>query len=262
MTIPTANPASPRWSMFVDSQNFTVTGLDGNPVTISFEEVNRSNYYNTVASICYSIILSVSFCVLVYLWFTLPFSKLRRPIFFFYQTGLLLTAIRGLTGMINGLAPTRYIGQELLGAISQYDHPWLCGIIASLIQPFLYISMLVPLILQTRVVVAAEPRTQLVLTKFLCVSALVLTVLVTTDNVYNVIYYNSDITEPPWIYPTIKIFLPTFTSICSFIFLFKLVKTIRFRQRLGVNRLGALQILSIAALQCLIFPSNPTLLVT
>jgi len=42
--IPSPDPTSRDWSIYLDNQSFNVTGLDGTPTTISFSEINAYIY--------------------------------------------------------------------------------------------------------------------------------------------------------------------------------------------------------------------------
>jgi pheromone alpha factor receptor len=261
--IPTPDPNSAAWSIYLDNQSFNLTGLDGTPVTLSLTDLNYYNYTGAVNTAAFAFSLGFAGMLLIVLLLMTDAKKLRRPIMLLNTFTLILFSIRSVAGVAVGLSPFYLnIGEGFLGAIAQYDLSVNAGgIVSILVQPVLYATILASLILQVRVVFGPEPRLRFLVTIFLSAFATVLVVFEITYAVYNLIEFLQvsiqPSKEPSWLYPLIKILLLVFLGLSSLIFLYKLAITIRMRRRLGLTRFGPLQILFIMSAQCLVVPRIP-----
>jgi pheromone alpha factor receptor len=113
------------------------------------------------------------------------------------------------------------------------------------------------LVLQVRVVFAAEPRTQNIVTAILSLGALW---IVGVYAHYIAIYIRYQITEipvpTPWTFRVYEISMIVFIGISCLLFLHKLFIAIRLRKRMGYQNFGPLQVLFIMFAQCLVIPGK------
>jgi pheromone alpha factor receptor len=257
--VPTPNPTSAAWSVFLDTQSFNVTGLDGTPTTLSLVDIDLYVYMMVVAGVVYGFCVGFVGMQIIVLVMLTDAKKMRRPIIVLNLVSLILFEIRALMNTIELCAPFfTGIGETFIGAVAQYTiNPYIANTLALFVQPFLYMSIIASLILQVRVVFSSEIFVRKILTIFLCLFGSVLLAFEIAYCVYNIIAnFQQAVTvnEPAWLYPVTEDLFLTFLGISSLIFLYKLGITIRMRRRLGLKRFGPLQILFIMSAQCLVIP--------
>jgi len=255
--IPTPNPTSAAWSTYLDNQNFNVTGLGGTPVTLNLGQIRTYIYYEVSSAIVYG--FSVGFCamVIIVLLLLTDSKKLRRPIYILNMVSLVLSTFRSIIACIIICSkPSDGIAPNFLGALAEYPTAeWAPLIMGYVLQPFIYASIVLSLILQVWVVFAVEPKTQIFVTGVLVLSGLALVVL---EFYFAVVQIIDEVTKIPSINPTlyliIRIYFVTWVGVSCLIFLYKLAVTIYRRRKMGIKKFGPLQIIFIMFSQCLVVP--------
>lgn len=260
--IPTPDPKSVPWNDYINNQSFNVTGLDGTPVTLSFPEITSLQRSVIIDAIVRG--FAVGFCSLLFILLLIltPSDRRKTAIFLLNMASLFLLTFDSILGCIIDAASYLQAGPQLLGAFAGYGpSTWAPSVMSSLIAPFLYASIMVSLVLQTRVVFAAEPSTRRIVTILGAVATAVEIGFVTTNSVYNIIaqYATDGVFVPVWIFRTLRLYFLIFVAICCVVFLYKLGMAVRRRSKMGINvrRFGPFQIIFITFSQCLIVPCTP-----
>jgi hypothetical protein len=135
---------------------------------------------------------------------------------------------------------------------------WTPPIMMAVLNPFLYASILVSLLLQVRVIFAAERRHQLLITIFLSFIGLVEMGLQIAFQVGFIIgRVNKTFMFTEWLYLANSIVFIIFVGISCILFLYKLRTAILRRRQMGFKKFGPLDILFIMFAQCLVIPGTP-----
>src|SRR5271170_973743 len=165
--IPSPDPNSPEWSIYLDNQSFNVTGLDGSPTTLSFPEINALTYLIGVEAACAGFAVGFVSMLFIVLLLVTPAAKIRKPIFLLNLTSLFLVAFREIVVIAVLCQSTEGVGQFFLGAIAQYSKTiWSADFLSGILGWIIYGTVMTSLVLQVRVVFAAEPRTRMIFTIF------------------------------------------------------------------------------------------------
>jgi pheromone alpha factor receptor len=245
----------------VDNQSFNLTSLDGTPVTFTLTEVNDAMYIFIAQTAGYAFTIGFSGMLLIVLALLTTRDKAKRPIFILNVLSLVIILYRSIVSVIIICANYEHgIGEALIGAIAQYSiGDFAPSIMLGLLNPLLYASMLSSLVLQVRVVFAAEPTTQRILTIVMSVATFVIFAFGVTFNAgfIKLLVDSVPFAESGWTYDVVRIGIIIFVGISCLLFLYKLGVTIRRRQRMGFQKFGPLQILFIMFGQCLIVPCTP-----
>ena len=255
---PTPDPDSPAWSIFLDSQSFNVIGLDGTPTTLTFDEFNAWIYEIGAEAGVAGFALGFASMLLIILFIVTPAAKIRKPIFLLNVAGLFFVAFREMCSLIVLCASYQGVGQTFLNAIGQYPSTtWTPNVITTILAFPIYGCNIASLVLQVRVVFAAEPLTRKIITWFGTIAAVVEMGLILAWLVFidKFVLRISD-TLPLWLYKTYRIYFVCFVGISCLIFLYKLGVTINRRRKMGMNatQFGPLQIVFVMFCQCLIVP--------
>jgi len=256
--IPTPDPNSRLWNIYVDNQAFNVTGVDGTPTTLTFAEINAQIYEVGAEQACAGFALGFVSMLFIVLLLITPAAKMRKPIFLLNMACLFCVAFREILIMIVECASYQGVGQYFLNADAQYPlSTWSANIMSAIVGIFIYALIMISLVLQVRVVFAAEPRTRWLFTLIGSVAVIVETAFTTTWVAYWIryeLYYSAFL--PFWLYKTFRIFFCAFVGVASLIFLYKLGFTIYRRRKMGmnINQFGPLQIIFVMFCQCLIVP--------
>jgi pheromone alpha factor receptor len=265
-SITTPNPTSAAWSNYLDSQSFNLTGLDGSPVTLSLADIDAFIHYLTAAIAVQGFIIGVSSLLIIILMLLTPTQKARRLIFIFNFLSLVLLCTRAILYVSNLCSQAgNGIGENFLGAIAQYPTAkFSTTIVDAFISLFLIVTIVTSLMLQVRVVFAAEPRTQKIVTAVLSLGALWIIGVYLRFTVWEikVILKRIISIETPWTYEAFEISMIIYIGICCLLFLYKLFHAIRLRKRMGYKHFGPLQVLFVMFAQCLIIPSNIPILIS
>jgi len=157
-TPPPVDPTGAAWNTYVNSQSFNVTGLDGTPTTLSFPDVDSLAYMRTTTGIVAG--FAIGFCAQLFIVLLLltPPDRRRQPIFLLNMTSLCLLVFNNICVAVVESASYQNAGPQLLGAFFAYGKStWVPIVIQSILNAFLYLSIMSSLVLQTRVVFAARP---------------------------------------------------------------------------------------------------------
>jgi pheromone alpha factor receptor len=255
----TPNPTSIPWNNYINSQSFNVTGLDGTPVTIGFSDINALQNGFLIDGIVRG--FAIGFCSLLFILLLIltPSDRRKTAIFLLNMISLFLLTFFSILGCIVDASSYTQPGPQLLRALAGYGpSTWAPSVMGNIIQPALYGSIMTSLVLQTRVVFAAEPTTKKIVTILGALATLVEFAFVMTNSVYDIIsvYATEPVLYPKWIYRTIRLYFLVFVGICCVVFLYKLGTAVRRRSKMGINvrRFGPFQIIFVTFAQCLIVP--------
>jgi hypothetical protein len=236
-TIPPVNPTSAAWSEYVDSQSFNVTGVDGSPLPLTVDEITDFVKSLTKSQAVYG--FSLGFCAMLTIVLLLlgDSKKLRRPIYILNLVTLVLFTIRVIVEMVINTTIGANFGVNFIGGTAQLSSADLVSqFIAYTIQPFWYAAIIASLVLQVRVVFAAEPTNQKIVTSVLSISGLAFVVLETYFCILAIIADASDPTaDHPMLdtlNPILKEFFATYVGVSCIVFLYKLAVTILRRRKM------------------------------
>jgi pheromone alpha factor receptor len=257
--VPSPNPTSPAYNEYIDSQSFNVTNVDGSPLTLTFDEVNL--FINSVATQQAVYAFGVGFCgmLTIVLLLLTDRKKLRRPIYILNLSSLILYTFRSIIQVITMCGIAGNFGITFIGAQAQLTtRDYWTQVTGYCINPFLYACIVLSLVLQVRVVFAAEPTTQKIVTGVLFLGGLGIVVLECIFCIAAVVTY----VETPGrfnnlvnnLFPIIKEYFVTYVGISCLVFLYKLAITIHRRRKMGIKKFGPLQIIFIMFSQCLVIP--------
>jgi hypothetical protein len=257
LPVPTPDPNSAAWNIYVDNQSFNLTGLDGTPTTLSLPYVNEWIYAQKTSGAIQGFVLGFGSMLLIVLLALTKGERRRQPIYLLNLASLVLIVFRSIVNLIINDGSYSGLGQMLLGASNQYGPgTFTPSILSNLANPPLYSTITASLVLQVRVVFAAEPMTRRIVTLILSVAAIVLVAFETTFTVYSIMNQFTYVpNEPLWLYTVIRIYFVIFVGLTSLIFLYKLSRAIRRRKRMNQPS-NPLHIFFIFSCQCLIVPST------
>jgi pheromone alpha factor receptor len=259
--IPSPDPTSRDWSIYLDNQSFNVTGLDGTPTTISFPEINAYIYLTTAETAVAAFAVGFVSMLFIVLFLITPAAKIRKPIFALNLLSMFLVVIREICLVYVSCGPYQGVGQIFLGADAQYPRRvWSADILSVILAVAIYATIMISLILQVRVVFSTEPRTQTILTIIGAIGVIVQTGFNMTWLVVNIRNILREPTVfPLWVYTVLRIFFTSFVGVACLIFLYKLGFTIYRRRKMDMA-IGPLEIIFIMFCQCLVVPRNQLLL--
>lgn len=259
MSIPTPDPNSSEWNIYIDNQSFNVTGLNGEPTTLDFPMINAYIYQVAAESVVYAFQLGFAAMLVIVLLLLTSGKKRHQPIFILNLASLVFVCVRSIVDIIVLCASYRGIGQMFLSAEVQYPaSTWAPIVIGNILNIFIYAFVLTSLLLQVRVVFAAEPLSRRVFTIIGATAIVAEMGLVIAWEYFatKAPFVGNSFVYPLWIYTTYKIYFVAFVGISCFIFLSKLAIAIYRRRRMGINinQLGPLQIIFIMFTHCLVVP--------
>jgi hypothetical protein len=258
MFAPTPIPFFDQWKEF-PAQSFNLTGLDGSPVPFTLEDVDAFLHNFAVQGATYGCSMGCCTMLLIALMVLAIDNpiKARRPIFLLNTVNLFLFTLRAFVGIIVISAPIEGFGQKFLQATEQYGNATAApNIIAYVLTPFLYASILVTLVLQVRTVFGGTKMVQNVSTIILSVAALALIAIEITECAVYIKHTFTGAPIPGWLDVTIKTFFVTFVGTCSLAFVYKLGVAIQYRRKVGITKFGPLHILFIMSCPCLVVHRN------
>jgi hypothetical protein len=174
-SVPIPDPNSAAWNLYIDSQSFNLTGLDGTPFQLSLVDVNQTTYTILTQVAMFSFTLGFNGMLLIVLLILSDRKKARRLIYTLNFICLFLNTTRSIIEISIVCSQYVYgIGESFVGAIAQYPFSLIAApnVIGVTFNIILYACILASLILQVRVVFSAEPRTQLIVTVILTLGAL------------------------------------------------------------------------------------------
>jgi pheromone alpha factor receptor len=257
--IPTPDPNSPEWSIYLDSQPFNLTALDGSQTTLTLSMINSFATYNQRTVAIQGFALGFSSLLIIVLLLLTTAKKAKRAIFIFNFLSLLFLSIRSIFNLAIACTDLYHgIGEAFLGATAQYSRADSApSVVNALVSLFLTITVVTSLVLQVRVVFAAEPQTQKIITTVLSLFALwIVGTYAHYMALYIEVHLNIIQVPIPWTYKAYQISMIVFIGVSCLLFLYKLLIAIRLRKRMGYKNFGPLQILFIMFAQCLIIPGK------
>src|SRR5579859_2207971 len=254
---PIPDPNSAAWSLYVSTQSFNLTSLDGTPVTMRLTDIDQWIYYNTSEVISYAFAVGFASMLFIILLILSRIEQRRQPVFILNLASLFIIVFRGVVSCIALCASYRGVGPMLLGAKAQYSpSTWAPYAMTMVLNVLLYSTIISSLILQVRVVFAAEPRTQRLVTFSMTFLGLVFMGIATAFNIRSLINTFHRIPFFSWLYKLKEIYFISFVGLSSLLFLYKLSVTILRRRRMNLEfqRFGPLQIILIMFLHSLLLP--------
>lgn len=254
---PTPDPTSPEWSIYLASQPFNLTSLDGTPITLQLSDIDLWLYYNTSEVISYAFALGFASMLFIILLILSRAEQRRQPVFILNLASLFFIMFRGVIGCIALCASYRGIASTILGARAQYSPAtWAPYAMSMIINILIYGTIISSLVLQVRVVFAAEPSTQRFITWVMTFLGVVFMGIAVAFNVFSLINTFKPRPFLRWLYNLKEIYFICFIGISSCLFLYKLMVTIlrRRRMHLELKKFGPLQIILIMFLQSLLLP--------
>ena len=257
--IPSPNPTSAAWNIYIDNQSFNVTGLDGTPTTITFADLNLWAYGRSAQEAITGFGIGFVSMLFIVLLLVTPAAKIRKPIFLLNLVSMFLVTVREVLLTVFNTASYVGVGQNFLNGLAQYPlSVWTVNELAGIVAVPIYALIMISLLLQVRVVFAAEPKTRKI---FTIVGAIAITVQTGINMAWLVFVTNCGIyglcaTLPIWLYSTLRIFFCSYVGVACLIFLYKLGFTIYRRRKMGMNikQFGPLQIIFVMFCQCLVVP--------
>jgi pheromone alpha factor receptor len=258
--IPSPDPTSADWSIYIDNQSFNITGLDGTPTTLTFPEINvwalGLSRQTSVSSFTVGFV-SMLFIVLL---LVTPAAKIRKPIFVLNLVSMFLVALRNLLETIFNTSSYLGVGQYFLDGVFQYPlSTWTVNVLVGIVAVPGYATIMISLLLQVRVVFAAEPKTRNIFTVIGAIAIIVQTGFLMTWLVFTcqcALNNCTAVAQNLWIYNTFRIFFCSYVGVACLVFLYKLGFTIYRRRKMGMNikQFGPLQIIFVMFCQCLVVP--------
>src|SRR5437762_10909355 len=116
-TIPSPDPSSADWNLYVDNQSFNVTGLDGTPTTLALPDVNNFIYWLISQDAMFGFTIGFTGMLMIVLLMLTTSQKARRPIFIFNFLSLFFLCLREIFWLATGCLQIGYgISENLLGA--------------------------------------------------------------------------------------------------------------------------------------------------
>jgi pheromone alpha factor receptor len=263
MSVPVPNPIpspnDPVWSEEIASQPFNLTDITGNVDTFTLSDFDA--LYNDLGRslVIFGVNMGMCITIVIVVLILTKREKRRTPIYALNVAGLVLQFLRMLLSAIdyNGANFTleyQFLGENALIPNSA-NVPLYLYTFATI--PW-YIVIISSLILQVRVVFAAEPKAQKYLTwgvAFLGLAAIAFNITGEVEVFKgNVEKAGVSATWYPRIVETAHILYAVTVGVASFVFVAKLMYLIHRRQKMGFKGFGPLQVIVIMGAQCLIVP--------
>lgn len=257
MSTPPVDPQSTAWNLYVASQPFNLTGIDGSPVPLTLTVFNNFVYSEYVAIATYGFQVGFTSMLLIVLAMTTTRMKATRPIFILNYAAVFLAFLRSILALASFCQQFLYgFGEAFLGARAQYplsSFGPLYLVQSCILGTLLYSCLLSSLILQTRVVFAAEPTTRKLVTLLLSLVAALIVIMYFVFQVFEMMNlwgsYSSNTYVPKrnyqWLMDTVRYGFLAFLALSCLMFIYKLFVTIQRRRRMGFKRFSPLHILLI-----------------
>src|SRR5208282_1180772 len=139
--IPPPDPNSAAWNLYLDSQTFNLTGLDGTPIAVSLTEINAYIYWLVSQVGMWGCTVGITGTSIVVLCILTTSKKARRPIFILNFINLFLLCLLGIFKL--GILCSQYnygVGEVWIGAMTQYPVPFYAtpNVFASVIRIILF----------------------------------------------------------------------------------------------------------------------------
>lgn len=260
-TIPTPNPTSSAWSVYIDNQGFNLTSLNGNETTISLSVIDSWTKVLIAQTALYGVSCGATGLLMIVLLVYTDKKKTRQPLFIVNFLSLLVQCSRNIITIAENCNAQWYgVGQIWLGGLAQYSvaDSTFRTIIFVVINPVFYGLIFASLILQIRAIFPTHLRLQKnILTGVLTVAACALLACWTSYQVFVVMSLFNwwDSSRPvPWLYTTVQVGVTIFVGITCLSLVLKFYIAVRRRHRLGLYEMTPFHVLLITSTQCLVIP--------
>lgn len=240
------------------TQNISFFNPDGSTVTVGLNELDAMFAFNVRVAVVFA--SQIGACAMLFVAMAMITKRdRRRSLFYLNLASLILVIIRSVLQILYFVGPWA----ETYNYVAYYyeDIPYsdkLISIWAGVIQLILNICILLSLIIQVRVVYAATPKLNTIMTLISCFLASIsigffFTVIIQiSEAILHGVEYNG------WVYKAHRGVFAGTIAFFSFIFIFKLAFAIRRRRILGLRRFGPLQVIFIMGCQTMIVPGEST----
>jgi len=146
--IPSPDPNSSDWSIYLDNQSFNVTSFDGTPTTLAFPEINAFIYAVAAETAWAAFALGFGSMLFIVLLLVTPAAKVRKPIFLLNSLSLFLVAFRSICVVVYLCGSYDGVGEVFLGAIAQYPRTtWTANVLQNILSIPIYAIIMISLIL-------------------------------------------------------------------------------------------------------------------
>src|SRR5271154_668645 len=102
-SIPSPNPSSPAWSIYLDNQSFNLTTLDGSETTLNLSIVNAQTYQIGLVNAIYGITIGATAVTLIVVFIFADATKMRKPLFILNTLSLIIQFFRGVLSVAMAL---------------------------------------------------------------------------------------------------------------------------------------------------------------
>jgi len=258
---PNADMFNTTWASIVAAQTFNATDATGHVDTYSFHMLDAYMAFVGKALIVSGLSVGMTFVLIVVLLLLTRPEKRRTPVFVLNLMALFIQFFRMILSAAWWNSPAEDISTTFLDTniLASNANLWIINLFA-IFSIVWYFVILTSMVLQVRVVFAAEPKSQKIVTAILALLSLA-TFGVDVPTQIQAIISTSNNTGifPSW-YIVLEhdahILWAVTIGVSSLIFVSKLLYLIHKRKTLGFKGFGPLQIITIMGAQCLIIPCN------
>jgi len=256
---PIPSPNDPVWSEEIASQTFNLTDITGNVDTFTLSIFDAMFHDLGRSLVIFGVNMGMCITIAIVVLILTKREKRRTPIFALNIAGLLLQFLRMLLSAIDYNGPNFTLEYQMLGENALIPN-------SAYVPVYLYTFATIPwyiviissLILQVRVVFAAEPKAQ----KFLTWGVAFLGLAAITFNITGEVeVFKGNVEKAgvsaewfPAVVETGRILYAITVGVASFVFVAKLMYLIHRRQKMGFKGFGPLQVIVIMGAQCLVVP--------
>src|SRR5579862_2606090 len=98
--IPTPDPTSPAWNIYVDGQSFNLTSLSGKPTTMTLPQLNAFIYSQRTSTLITAFVLGFGSMLFIILLALTKGERRRQPIYLLNLASLFLIVYRSIMNLI------------------------------------------------------------------------------------------------------------------------------------------------------------------
>lgn len=266
--IPTPDPTSAAWSVYVDNQDLNFTNLYGNITTWPLPIINHELYLLITQEAVFGVQIGATGVALLVSFMFSDSRKLRSPLFIANTLNLLVSLISSIATVSTYDSVSFYgLGEWLLSAKIQYSAATQYSTISvtSVINIISSLLVFISLVLHVHAVFSPQPGSQKVVTIILSVIAFVGQVCTTIWNVlFQIAAWNDQAVgnTPAYngLYKASHAINMAILGVTCAVLIAKLYVAIRWRHKAGIRKFGVLHVLFITFSQCLVIPCIDPLL--
>jgi len=260
---PNANMFNATWASLVAAQTFNVTDATGEVDTYSFDMLDAFMSYVGKTLIISGVSIGMTFVLIVILLLLTKPEKRRTPVFVLNLLALFMQFLRMILSATWWNGPTENISNEFLDINVLVSNSTLWSLyLFAICSIAWYFVILTSMVLQVRVVFAADPKMQKIVTAMLALLGLATFGVVMPVQIQSIITTSGRTGILPRWWPVLMrdghILWAITIGISSLIFVSKLLYLIHKRKAMGFKGFGPLQVITIMGTQCLIIPRNHT----